>query len=136
MGPVILNGAPLSYWSGASGQNPMRYAGGLLGGKWLESFACDLGNGIFDGAHLVSNFENLDPANTLWKKYYNLYSKIDTEPPRFLGFETWWGGYFLMNREDIDAMPHRATTSPRRNRPSTGSRMSMATSRRSSPTIR
>ncbi|HKQ47922.1 MAG TPA: DUF3141 domain-containing protein [Phycisphaerae bacterium] len=104
MGPVILNGAPLSYWGGASGQNPMRYAGGLLGGKWLESMACDLGDGLFDGAHLVSNFENLDPANTFWKKYYNLYSKIDTEAPRFLGFETWWGGYFLMNREEIDAI--------------------------------
>ncbi|MGE5608063.1 MAG: DUF3141 domain-containing protein, partial [Bacillota bacterium] len=104
MGPVILTGAPLSYWSGASGQNPMRYSGGMLGGKWLESMTCDLGNGLFDGAHLVSNFENLDPANTFWKKYYNLYSKIDTEPPRFLGFETWWGGYFLMNREEIDAI--------------------------------
>lgn len=104
MGPVILNGAPLSYWAGASGQNPMRYAGGLLGGKWLESMTCDLGNGVFDGAHLVSNFENLDPANTLWTKQYNLYSKIDTEPARYLGFETWWGGYFLMNREEIDAI--------------------------------
>jgi len=104
MGPVILNGAPLSYWAGSSGQNPMRYAGGLLGGNWLESMACDLGDGVFDGAHLVSNFENLDPANTLWKKYYNLYSKIDTEPRRFLGFEKWWGGYFLMNREEIDAI--------------------------------
>ena len=104
MGPVILSGAPLSYWSGGKGQNPMRYSGGLLGGKWLESLTCDLGAGLFDGAHLVSNFENLDPANTLWKKYYNLYSKIDTEPSRFLGFETWWGGYFLMNREEIDAI--------------------------------
>lgn len=104
MGPVILSGAPLSYWSGAAGQNPMRYAAGLLGGKWLESFACDLGNGLFDGAHLVSNFENLDPANTLWTKLYNLYAKVDTEPARFLGFETWWGGYFLMNREEIDSI--------------------------------
>lgn len=102
MGPVILNGAPLSYWSGADNKNPMRYTGGLMGGKWLESMTCDLGNGVFDGANLVSNFENLDPANTFWKKYYNLYSKIDTEPARFLGFETWWGGYFLMNREEID----------------------------------
>jgi hypothetical protein len=104
MGPVILSGAPLSYWSGGKGQNPMRYSGGMLGGKWLESLACDLGAGLFDGAHLVSNFEKLDPANTMWKKYYNLYSKIDTEPSRFLGFETWWGGYFLMNREEIDAI--------------------------------
>ncbi|HEY2586085.1 MAG TPA: DUF3141 domain-containing protein [Tepidisphaeraceae bacterium] len=104
MGPVILNGAPLSYWSGSGTQNPMRYSGGLMGGKWVQSMACDLGGGLFDGAHLVANFENLDPANKLWKKYYNLYSKIDTEGPRFLGFEQWWGGYFLMNREEIDAI--------------------------------
>ena len=27
------------------------------------------------------------PPNTLWTKQYNLYSKIDTEAPRYLGFE-------------------------------------------------
>ena len=42
----------------------------------------DLGNGKFDGAWLVSNFENLNPANTYWSKHYNLYAKIDTEAPR------------------------------------------------------
>ena len=26
---------------------------------------------------------------------------MDTETPRFLEFEKWWGGYFLMNREEI-----------------------------------
>jgi poly(3-hydroxyalkanoate) synthetase len=60
----------------------MRYTGGLLGGSWAASLMADLGNGRFDGAHLVSNFENLDPANTYWKKLYGLYSKVDTEPPR------------------------------------------------------
>ena len=35
----------------------------------------------------LQNFESLDPANTLWGKPYNLYSKVDTEEPRFLGFE-------------------------------------------------
>lgn len=29
-GLVIVNGAPLSYWAGVNGRNPMRYAGGLL----------------------------------------------------------------------------------------------------------
>jgi hypothetical protein len=101
MGPLILSGAPMAYWSGVSGQNPMRYAGGLLGGQWLESLACDIGHGLFDGAWLVANFENLNPANTLWTKYYNLYSKVDTEPERFLDFEAWWSGYFLMNAEEI-----------------------------------
>lgn len=105
-GPIVINGAPMSYWSGAwqegEGDNPMRYAGGLLGGTWLSSFAADLGDGKFDGAHLVQNFEGLNPANTFWDKYYNLYRKIDTEPERFLEFERWWGGYYLMNREEIE----------------------------------
>jgi pimeloyl-ACP methyl ester carboxylesterase len=105
-GPIVINGAPMSYWGGAwsegEGDNPMRYAGGMLGGSWLASFAADLGNGKFDGAHLVQNFENLNPANSLWDKYYHLFDKADTEPPRFLEFEHWWGGYYLMNREEIE----------------------------------
>jgi hypothetical protein len=101
MGPILLAGAPLSYWSGKGTQNPMRYTGGLLGGSWLASLAGDLGNGRFDGAHVVSNFESLNPANTLWTKQYNLYSKIDTEAPRYLEFERWWGGFFLMNEEEM-----------------------------------
>lgn len=96
-GPIIVAGAPLSYWAGWPGKNPMRYAGGLLGGTWMTALANDLGNGQFDGATLVQNFENLDPANTLWKKSYNLYANIDTEAERYLGFEKYWGGYVLLN---------------------------------------
>jgi pimeloyl-ACP methyl ester carboxylesterase len=105
-GPVVINGAPMSYWGGAwsegEGDNPMRYSGGLLGGSWLASLTADLGNGVFDGAHLVQNFENLNPANTFWDKYYHLFANADTEPPRFLEFERWWGGFYLMNREEIE----------------------------------
>jgi pimeloyl-ACP methyl ester carboxylesterase len=105
-GPIVINGAPMSYWGGAisegEGDNPMRYAGGMLGGTWLASLMADLGNGKFDGAHLVQNFENLNPANSLWDKYYNLFNKADTEPPRFLEFERWWGGYYLMNAAEIE----------------------------------
>jgi len=105
-GPIVINGAPMSYWGGAfqegAGDNPMRYAGGMLGGTWLSSFSADLGNGVFDGAYLVENFENLNPANTFWDKYYHLFANIDTEPPRFLEFERWWGGFYLMNREEIE----------------------------------
>ena len=64
-GPLVINGAPMSYWSGNDGDNPMRYAGGLLGGTWVSLFASDLGGGKFDGAYLVQNFEYLNPANTL-----------------------------------------------------------------------
>jgi hypothetical protein len=105
-GPIVINGAPMSYWGGAwregEGDNPMRYAGGLLGGTWLASLTSDLGHGIFDGAWLVQNFENLNPANSLWDKYYHLFAHVDTEPPRFLEFERWWGGFYLMNREEIE----------------------------------
>jgi pimeloyl-ACP methyl ester carboxylesterase len=105
-GPIVINGAPMSYWGGAwaegEGDNPMRYAGGMLGGTWLSSFAADLGNGVFDGAYLVENFENLNPANTFWNKYYHVFANVDTEPPRFLEFERWWGGFYLMNREEIE----------------------------------
>ena len=106
-GPIVINGAPMSYWSGAwregeDGDNPMRYSGGMLGGTWLSSLTADLGNGVFDGAWLVQNFENLNPANTWVDKYYQVFANIDTEPPRFLEFERWWGGYFLMNREEIE----------------------------------
>jgi hypothetical protein len=93
-GPIIVAGAPLSYWAG---DMPMRYAGGLTGGSWLTALTSDLGAGRFDGAWLVQNFENLDPANTLWTKQYNLYAKVDTEGPRHLQFEKYWGGHVFLN---------------------------------------
>jgi len=100
-GPIIVAGSPLSYWQGVHGKNPMRYTGGLLGGSWLTAFASDLGHGKFDGAWLVQNFENQNPANTFWSKQYNLYSKVDTEAPRYLGFERWWGGHVNLNADEI-----------------------------------
>ena len=100
-GPIIIAGSPLSYWAGKRGVNPMRYSGGLLGGSWLTALTGDLGRGIFDGAWLVANFEGMNPANTLWTKQYNLYSKIDTESERYLGFERWWGGHVLLNAEEM-----------------------------------
>jgi hypothetical protein len=75
-GPIVINGAPMSYWGGAwqegAGDNPMRYSGGMLGGTWIASLSADQGNGVFDGAYLVENFEKLNPANTFWDKYYHL----------------------------------------------------------------
>ncbi len=96
-GPIIVPGTPLSYWAGWRGKNPMRYAGGLLGGSWLTALTSDLGAGRFDGAWLVANFENLNPANTLWTKQYDLYAKVDTEAERYLGFEQYWGGYVFLS---------------------------------------
>src|SRR6476659_8792298 len=100
-GPLIIAGAPLAYWDGVHGKYPMRYSGGLLGGSWLTTLTSDLGNGKFDGAWLVQNFENLNPSNTLWTKQYSVYSKVDSEGPRYLGFERWWGGHINLNAEEI-----------------------------------
>src|ERR1700737_2696462 len=104
IGPIMLAGSPVSYWAGVHGKNPMRYLGGVLGGAWVASLAGDLGNGIFDGANLVANFESLHPDNTYWKKIYNVYSKVDTEPPRFLEFEKWWGSPVLLNAGEMQAI--------------------------------
>ncbi|WP_176256762.1 DUF3141 domain-containing protein [Derxia lacustris] len=101
VGAVVINGAPMSYWAGRVGENPMRYMGGLFGGALPAVLASDLGAGVFDGSALVSNFESLNPANSLFRKLYNLYSAVDTEAPRFLEFERWWGGFFLMNEAEI-----------------------------------
>ena len=100
-GPLIIAGAPLSYWAGVRGKNPMRYSGGLMGGSWLTALTSDLGGGKFDGAWLVQNFENMNPSNTLWSKQYNVYSKVDTEAERYLEFERWWGGHVNLNAEEI-----------------------------------
>ena len=52
----------------------------------------------------MQNFENQNPANTLWTKQYNLYANIDTEAPRYLGFERWWGGHVNLNGEEIQSI--------------------------------
>jgi hypothetical protein len=100
-GPILLAGTPLSYWAGVRGKNPLRYLGGVLGGTWLTALSGDLGHGKFDGAQLIANFESLNPANTFWKKPYNLYANVDSEAARFLGFETWWGSPVLLEAGEM-----------------------------------
>ncbi|MEB4589633.1 DUF3141 domain-containing protein [Candidatus Thiothrix sp. Deng01] len=100
-GPVVANGAPLSYWAGQKGNNPMRYLGGLVGGATSVHLLSDLGNGLFDGSNLVFNFERLSPSNTWWRKYYDLWDKVDSEAPRFVGFERWWGSFYYMSKDEI-----------------------------------
>jgi Protein of unknown function (DUF3141) len=66
VGPILLAGGPLSYWTGVVGKASGR----------------------------------LNLANAYWKNLFELYSKVDTEPGRFLESETWWGGPTLVNRAD------------------------------------
>jgi len=103
-GPVVLAGAPVSYWGGLHGENPMRYTGGLLGGSWMARLISDLGGGIFDGAWLISNFDSLNPANTFWTKPYNVWSQPEKEQDRYLGFEKWWGAFVRLRGEELQYM--------------------------------
>ncbi|MGZ9116746.1 MAG: DUF3141 domain-containing protein, partial [Methylocystis sp.] len=100
-GPVVASGAPLSYWAGVRGKNPLRYSGGLAFGALPAVITSDIGNGVFDGAHLVLNFELMNPHNTWWSKYYDVFAKADTEGPRFKGFERWWSTFYFMNEAEI-----------------------------------
>lgn len=100
-GPVVVNGAPVAPWSGRIGENPMRYNAGLLGGTWIPMFLSDLGGGLFDGAHLVQNFELMNPSRTLFRKYTDLFRDVDHAEQTFLEFEKWWGGFFLLSEAEI-----------------------------------
>ena len=101
LGPIVLNGSPMSYWAGKIGDNPMRYTGGMRGGAVSALLMADLGNGLFDGANLVANFESLNPSSSFFGKYYKLYTNVDTEAQRFLDFEKWWGGFCFMTEEEM-----------------------------------
>jgi len=104
VGPMVIAGAPLSYWGGVRGKNAMRYLGGLYGGSWLDRLMSDLGNGIFDAAWLVANFDNLNPANTFWTKQYKVWADPDQEGPRYIQFEKWWGDFVLLRGEEMQWM--------------------------------
>ena len=84
----------------------MRYMGGLLGGIAPALLLSDLGNGQFDGAWLIQNFENLKPE-AQWEKYANLFLNVDHEQDRFLEFERWWNGFYFLSREEIVRLEHQ-----------------------------
>lgn len=100
-GPVVVNGTPLSYWSGTRGKHPMRYYGGIYGGVAPVMMLSDLGNGEFDGANLVENFEKLNPGGNYIKKYYDVFANPEGESERYLDFENWWSGFYFMNEAEI-----------------------------------
>ena len=103
-GPTVLNGAPLSYWGGEAGVNPMRLAGGMTGGVWATRLLADLSGGLFDGAWLAQNFEQLDPGHAGFGKYRALFARPEAERDRFLDFERWWGEYCFLTREEMVAI--------------------------------
>ena len=104
VGPMVIAGAPLSYWAGVRGKNAMRYLGGWFGGSWLDRMMSDVGNGLFDAAWLVGNFDNLNPANTFWTKQYNVWANPEQEQTRYLQFEKWWGDFVVLRGEEMQCM--------------------------------
>jgi pimeloyl-ACP methyl ester carboxylesterase len=104
VGPIVVAGTPLSYWGGVHGKNAMRYLGGWYGGSWLDRMMSDMGNGIFDAAWLVANFDNLNPANTFWTKQYNVWVNPEQEKNRYLEFEKWWGDFVVLRGEEMQWM--------------------------------
>jgi hypothetical protein len=82
----------------------MRYLAGWYGGSWLDRMMSDIGNGIFDAAWLVSNFDNLNPANTFWTKPYSVWANPEQETDRYLQFEKWWGDFVLLRGEEMQWM--------------------------------
>ena len=80
----------------------MRYLGGLFGGTWLTELSGDLGARNLRRRASGGEFRiAYNPANTYWTKPYNVYSKVDTEPERFLDFDFWWGNPVLLNAGEM-----------------------------------
>ena len=104
MAPGLFAGAPFSYWGGVRGKNPWRYLGGMFAGTWLDRLMSDAGNGIFDAAWLVANFDNLNPANTLWTKQYDVWADPEQQASRYLQFEKWWGDFVVLRGEEMQWM--------------------------------
>ena len=100
-GPLVINGTPVSTWSGRIGENLMRYNGGIIGGILPVLLLADLGGGEFDGVHLVSNFEQLNPGRNFFGKYYDLFANPEGVRKSFLDFERWWGGFHFLNEAEI-----------------------------------
>lgn len=100
-GVGMVAGSPMSYWQGVHGKNPMRYAGGMLGGSWLTELVSDLSGGKFDGTWLILNFDTLNLGNWLWSKQYEVYADVDSDQQRYLGFEKWWGDFIQLNGSEI-----------------------------------
>ena len=100
-GPCLVAGSPMSFWQGVHDKNPMRYSGGLSGGSWLTALTSDLGNGKFDGTGLIQNFDNLNPAYSLWGKQYEVYTSVDTGAERYLEFEKWWGDFIELSGDEL-----------------------------------
>ena len=102
-GPLVVNGAPVAYWSGRLGENPMRYNGGLLGGAAAGARCSPISATASSTAPIWSpNFEMLNPGrNYLRQVLRPVRRRRSTAATSFLEFENWWGGFHFMNEAEI-----------------------------------
>ncbi|MEY9126144.1 MULTISPECIES: DUF3141 domain-containing protein [Bradyrhizobium] len=100
-GPIVINGSPVTAVSGNIGDNTFRYIAGIFGGVWIPMLLCDLGQGMFDGANLIHNFEMLNPERRLFLKYAELFRDVDTTRESFLATEKWWSSFCLLHENEI-----------------------------------
>ena len=101
-GPLVINGAPLAYWSGRLGENPMRYNGGLLGGALPALLLVRSRRRRVrrrPSRHAISS--SSIRAATIFGKYYDLFAAPEKSRASFLEFEKWWGGFHFMNEQEI-----------------------------------
>jgi pimeloyl-ACP methyl ester carboxylesterase len=74
-GPLVINGAPMSYWSGNDGETDATPASSAHGGAVRER----LGGGKFDGAYLVRT-SSTEPREHLLGEVVPPVANIDEEP--------------------------------------------------------
>ena len=103
VGPILLAGSPLSYWAGVGGKNPMRYTGGparrhlaLVAHRRISATASSTAPTSSTTSRTSIPRTPTGPSST---------TSIPRSTPsgqRFLEFEKWWGGHYLLNKEEME----------------------------------
>lgn len=83
-------------------ESPKPVVVGNCQASWATAIlAADIGRGVFDGAHLVENFESLNAGRTWFREYADVFADPEGPAARFLEFEHCWGGFFMMTRDEM-----------------------------------
>lgn len=80
---MIVAGAPLSYSAGVDGRNPDAIPAACSAQRLDDPPGAATSATAVRRRLAGQQLENLNPANTYWTKYYNLFAKVDRETPRF-----------------------------------------------------
>jgi hypothetical protein len=61
----------------------------------------DRGDGVYDGAYMVSGFELANPGRNYFSKYYDVFAAPEKERERFLELEKCWDAYQFLNEKEM-----------------------------------